>query len=141
VPSVHPRCNQHGLVAPDGMCVLCRKASSAPPSQPRELGPSLPLKAADVLLASTDRCAALLVGVALLTMATTYVLDTAKVRELAQLQQSEAQRQQAETERLQALLLAANEAEEPPMHTPIAPEHKAPERDDARQAGTDPDPE
>jgi glutaredoxin len=31
VPSMHPRCAQHGLaVAPDGLCVLCRRERSAP---------------------------------------------------------------------------------------------------------------
>jgi hypothetical protein len=138
VPSVHPRCNQHGLVAPDGMCVLCRKqTSSAPPSQPLDLKPSLPLRAAEALSGSTDKCAALLLFVALATMATTYMLDTTKARELAaaqaQLQHSASEQRQAETERMQALLLAANEIED------TAIEHSAAELDAVPQQGDEPD--
>jgi len=120
VPSVHPRCNQHGLVAPDGMCVLCRKqASSGPPPQQQIEAVVAPPRAAESAPESTDKYAALLVGVALVTMAATYMLDTTKVKELtaaqAQSQRTEAQREEdEEAARLQGLMYAATQAEEQP---------------------------
>lgn len=120
MPSVHPRCNQHGLVAPDGMCVLCRKqASSGPPPQQQAAPVVVPPQAAEAAPESTDKYAALLVGVALVTMAATYMLDTTKVKELtaahAEAQRGEAQRaEDEEAARLRDLMLVATQAEEQP---------------------------
>jgi hypothetical protein len=135
VPSVHPRCHQHGLVAPDGMCVLCRKqASSGPPPQQQAEPVVMPPRAAEAAPESTDKYAALLVGVALVTMAATYLLDTTKVKELtashAQTQRSEAQREEdAEAARLQELVLAATQAEDQQEIAAAAHDQAAPELD------------
>lgn len=132
MPSVHPRCNQHGLVAPDGMCVLCRKQASSgpPPQQQHEVVPAPP-RAAEPAPESTDKYAALLIGVALVTMAATYMLDTTKVKELtashAPSQRTEAQREEdAEAARLQELVLAATQAEDQPEIAAAAHEQAAP---------------
>jgi hypothetical protein len=125
VPSVHPRCHQHGLVAPDGMCVLCRKqASSGPPPQQQAEAVVAPLRAAEAAPESTDKYAALLVGVALVTMAATYMLDTTKVKELTAAH-AEAQREEdEEAARLQELMLAATRAEEQPEIAAAAQEQE-----------------
>jgi hypothetical protein len=75
VPSVHPRCGQHGLVAPDGLCVLCRKASSGPPQPAPEVAVVPQPRAAEEPQESAGKFAALLAGLALLTMAATFVLS------------------------------------------------------------------
>lgn len=130
MPSVHPRCNQHGLVAPDGMCVLCRKqASSGPPPQQQADPVVAPLRAAEAAPESTDKYAALLVGVALVTMAATYLLDTTKVKELtaahAEAQRGEAQREQdEEAARLRDLALVATQTEEQPEIAAAAPDQE-----------------
>lgn len=119
MPSVHPRCSQHSLVAPDGMCVLCRRqASSGPPAAQQQ--PAQPSAAAP-REATTNQCAALLVGVALLTLATTYLIDTVKNNETAASQRAEAQRESAEMARIQALALAAAQADDYPVEAPAAP--------------------
>lgn len=144
MPSVHPRCNQHGLVAPDGMCVLCRKqASSGPPPQQPDASvvvpPAAAAAAAEPAPESTDKYAAFLVGVALVTMAATYMLDATRLKELAasaqQAQRSEAQREEdAEAVRLQELVLAATQAEhQAEIAAAPAPEQAAPEREDVAQ--------
>jgi len=125
VPSVHPRCSQHSLVAPDGMCVLCRKqASSGPPAAQTKSQPSAAESAARS--ESTDKFAALLVGVALVTMGTTYLLDRSKAKEIAESQRVE----EAETARLQQWALAAARAEE--QSTRAAPARPKPAADMVR---------
>jgi hypothetical protein len=119
VPIDHPRCNQHGLVAPDGMCVLCRKqASSGPPAKQRVSVASPQPTAASTAPESPDKFAALLVGLALMTMATTYILETARNKELASspdaTQRADAQREEAESARLQQWLVASTRADNQP---------------------------
>lgn len=134
MPSVHPRCSQHSLVAPDGMCVLCRKQASSGPPRPQH-EPELPAQpqAADAVAISADKCAALLVGVALVTMVATYVLDTSKAKEIAtsqdQSQRSEIQHEDAESARLQELVLATAQAEDQAANGAAMPEQAAAERD------------
>lgn len=124
MPSFHPRCTQHGLVAPDGMCVLCRKqASSAPPAQKPQPGTHAPLPTVDASQRSADKFAALLVGVALVSIAATYVVESITLPETTAASE-QGERRRTEIERAQASLLAALEAEEPPDSAPAEQEQK-----------------
>lgn len=163
MPSLHPRCAQHGLaVAPDGLCVLCRRQRAAPTADAPDAAYTRPLSAAAPRQRSTSALKLAGIG-ALIVLAAAGAALTLSSREHVPLQptvasaslneaaplpaseQSELDRakaadlaaslamlERAEAERVQKLQLAAAQEEERRQATQAAREQEERERDRAR---------